>query len=179
MKFLYAAALSLAVGWSPLFAQADEPADATSTGIAASSSYVPVHKFDSKRDAAADIRAAIVEAQRTGKRIILDVGGDWCTWCHVLDKFFEQHSEIAELRDKNFITVNIYYGHEEKNEKALSRFPKVEGIPHFFVLEKDGSFLFSQAMLKLETGGEPSVLKMKDFLMKWAPGTTGNAEKKH
>src|SRR5215471_3069270 len=38
--------------------------------------YVPVHKFDPKRDAAADIEAAIHEAQRTGKRILLDVGGD-------------------------------------------------------------------------------------------------------
>ena len=176
MKFLCTAVLSLGLASADLFAQADKPTGAATT--AGAGTYVPVHKFDPKRDAAADIRAAIAEAQRNGKRIILDVGGDWCTWCHVLDRFFEQHSEIAELRDKNFITVDIYYGHEQKNEKALSRFPKVEGIPHFFVLEKDGSLLSSQAMLKLETGGEPSVLKMRDFLAKWAPGATGTAEKK-
>lgn len=176
MKFLCAAVLSLGLASAHLLAQADRPTGATTTAEA--STYVPVHNFDPKRDAAADIRAAVAEAQRNGKRIILDVGGDWCTWCHVLDKFFKQHSEIAELRDKNFITVDIYYGHEEKNEKALSRYPKVESIPHFFVLEKDGTFLFSQAMLKLETGGEPSVLKMRDFLAKWAPATTETGEKK-
>jgi thiol:disulfide interchange protein len=133
------------------------------------SGYVQVHKFDPRRDAAADIQAAIAEGQRTSKRIILDVGGDWCSWCHVLDKFLEQHPEIVDLQEKNFITVAVFYGSENKNEKVLSRYPKVEGIPHFFVLEKDGTLLHSQGMVKLETGGEPNPEKMKDFLVKWSP----------
>ena len=50
----------------------------------------------------------------------------------VLDKFFDQHPEIVELRDKNFITVNVFYSSENKNEKALLQYPKTEGVPHFF-----------------------------------------------
>src|SRR6266566_6435268 len=94
--------------------------DARSSTDNPGSTYVPVHKFDPKRDATADIQAAVAEAQRTGKRIIVDVGGDWCTWCHVLDKFFERHPEITDLRDRNFLTVAVFYSHEDKNEKALS-----------------------------------------------------------
>lgn len=141
------------------------------------SGYVPVHKFDPKRDPASDIQAAITEAQRTNKRIILDVGGDWCSWCHVLDKFLEQHPEIVDLQEKNFITVAVFYGSENKNEKVLSRYPKVEGIPHFFVLEKDGTLLHSQGMIKLETGGEPDPEKMKGFLVKWSPPGAETAAK--
>lgn len=146
------------------------PADEKSRESAEiNSEYVPVHKFDPKRDAAADIRAAISEAQRTGKRVILDVGGDWCAWCHVLDKFFETHPEIVSFRDRNFLTVAVFYSHENKNEKVLSQYGKVEGIPHFFVLDKDGTLLHSQGMVKLETGGEPDPEKMKDFLVRWSP----------
>ncbi len=56
--------------------------------------YAPVHKFDSKRDAAADIQAAVAEAHRTGKRVIVDVGGDWCQYCHQLDQLFQEHPDL-------------------------------------------------------------------------------------
>jgi thiol:disulfide interchange protein len=150
------------------FAQGNKAPNAQLSGVA-DSTYLPVLKFDSKRDAAADIQAAIVEAQKTGSRIILDVGGDWCTWCHVLDKFFEQHPDTARLRDKNFITVAVFYSKENKNEKALSPYPKLEGIPHFFVLDKNGVLLHSQGIVELETDGELDAERIKNFLLKWAP----------
>jgi len=93
-----------------------------------------VRKFDPKRDAAADIQAAIAEAQKTGKRVILDIGGDWCQYCHQMDQFFQDHPDVFQLREKNFVTVLIFYSSDNKNEKALSRYSKVLGIPHFFVL---------------------------------------------
>jgi len=74
----------------------------------------------------------------------MDVGGDWCSYCREMDQFFQEHSDIAQLRDENFITVPAFYSSENKNEKVLSRYSKVEGIPHLFVLEKDGTLLHSQ-----------------------------------
>ena len=156
-------------GGSPLSSANPTRKDASVSTEVVGSAYVPVHKFDPKRDAVADIQAAIAEAQRTGKRIILDVGGDWCQWCHVLDKFFEKNPEVVNLRERNFVTVAVFYSTDNKNAKALSLYPKVEGIPHFYVLEKDGTFLYSQGMIKLETGGEPDPEKMKSFLLKWSP----------
>jgi len=143
----------------------------------AGSAYLPVHKFDPKRDAAADIQAAIVEAQRTGKRIILDVGGDWCGYCHQMDQFFQEQREILQVRDANFVTVAIYYGADQKTQPALSHYSKVLGIPHFFVLEKDGSLLYSQHVLELRTGGKYDPEKVKAFLMKWSPAASASAAK--
>jgi len=168
MRYRLLVTLFIAGGCVFLPAQTKTASDAHAPAGADESSYVPVHKFDPKRNAAADIQEAIGEAQRTGKRIILDIGGDWCSWCHVLDKFFDQHPEIVELRDKNFITVNVFYSSENKNEKALSQYPKTEGVPHFFVLERDGTLLHSQGMVKLEVGGEPNPERWKDFLTKWS-----------
>ncbi len=133
------------------------------------SGYLPVHKFDPRRDAAADIQAAITEARKTGKRIILDVGGDWCQYCHQMDQFFQEHPDLLQLREKNFITVAVFYSSENKNEQVLSHYSKVLGVPHFFVLEKDGSLLHSQHVLELRTGGNYNPDKMKEFLTKWAP----------
>jgi hypothetical protein len=39
--------------------------------------YVPVDKYDPARDPDMDVQQAIVEARRTGKRILLELGGDW------------------------------------------------------------------------------------------------------
>lgn len=135
----------------------------------AGSPYVPVRKFDPKRDAAADIQAAVAEAQRTGKRIIVDVGGDWCQYCHQMDQFFQEHPEISELRDRNFVTVAVYYGDDNKNHQLLSHYSKVLGIPHFYVLEKDGTMLYSQHVIELRTSGKYDPDKMQEFLLKWAP----------
>lgn len=158
-------------------AQNDNALDAKGTSVT-DNSYVPVHKFDPKRDAAADIQAAIAEAQKTGKRIILDVGGDWCQYCHQMDQFFQDHPAVLQLRENNFITVAIFYSSDNKNEKALSHYSKVLGIPHFFVLERDGILLHSQHVTELRINGSYNTEKMKDFLTKWAPaaGAKGHEE---
>ncbi len=169
MKFSCALFSLLILGSVFSSGQTNDASPAASSAGIGDFGYVPVHKFDSKRDAAADIQAAIAEARRTGKRIIVDIGGDWCPYCHQIDQLFQEHTELAELRDKNFITVNVYYGSDKKNEKALSHYSKVLGIPHFFVLEKDGTLLYSQHIVELREGGKYSPEKMRNFLTKWSP----------
>jgi thiol:disulfide interchange protein len=126
------------------------------------------HTFDSTRDATADIGKAIAEAQQTGKRIILDIGGDWCPYCRALDQVFQDHPDLLQLRDANFIVVNVYYGPDKKSEQALSLYSKVLGIPHFFVLDSNGTLLHSQHVLDLKTDGNYSPAKLKAFLGKWS-----------
>jgi thioredoxin-related protein len=125
--------------------------------------------FDPKRDPADDLQAATVEAQHTGKRIILDVGGDWCAYCHEMDELFRKHPDLAKLRDDNFIVVKVYYGDDNKNPQFLSRYEKVQGIPHFYVLDGHGQSLHSQHVLDLREGGAYSPPKMKAFLLQWSP----------
>jgi thioredoxin-related protein len=166
--------LFLILGCVFSLAQGNQASDAQLSG-AAGSSYVAVHKFDPKRDAAADIQAAIAEAQRTGKRVLLDIGGDWCQYCHQMDQLFQEHPELLELRDKNFITVAVYYGTDKKNEQVLSHYPKVEGIPHFYVLDSGGSVLHSQHLLELRKGGKYDPDKMNEFLTRWSPSADKSA----
>jgi thiol-disulfide isomerase/thioredoxin len=130
--------------------------------------YTPVHQFDPTRDPADDIRAAIAEAQRTGKRIILYVGGPWCPFCHQMDQLFEKNPGLAQLRESHFITVAVHYGTGNIHDQALSPYPHVLGIPHFYVLESDGTLLHSQHVVDLREDGAYSPTKMKDFFNQWA-----------
>jgi len=117
----------------------------------------------------------VAGAQRTGKRVLLDIGGDWCPYCRQMDRFFLKHPDILQLRDQNFITVAVFYSSEDKNEKVLARYSKVLGVPHFYVLDKDGTLLHSQHMLELRAGGSYDPNKMIEFLTKWSPGRVPRA----
>jgi len=126
-------------------------------------------KFDPKRDAAKDIEAAVVRAEKEHKRILLDVGGEWCIWCKRMDEFFIAQKDIGELLKKNFVVVKVNFSPENENKALLSKYPKISGYPHIFILEKDGSLLHSQDTALLEEGKGYSREKMIAFLTKWAP----------
>ena len=134
----------------------------------AQSKYVPVSKYDPKRDADQDIRDAVAEAKRTNRRILLEVGGDWCSWCHTFDNFFEAHSDLIALREKNFITVKINFSEENPNKEVLSRYSPIPGYPHIFVLDSEGKLLHSQNTSALESGKSYDLERLTVFLKYWA-----------
>lgn len=131
--------------------------------------YQPVAKYDPKRSAAQDIDDAIKEAQRAHKRILLEVGGDWCSWCHTLDNFFEAHPDLVQLRDQNFVTVKINFSEENQNKEVLSRYGIIESYPHLLVLDADGKLLLSKETGALESGKSYNLEKLTAFLKEWAP----------
>jgi thiol-disulfide isomerase/thioredoxin len=132
---------------------------------------VPAHlqkKFDPKRDAAKDITDTVVLAKKENKRILLDVGGEWCGWCKKLDKFFEENLEAKAILAKSYLVVKINMSPENENKELLSKFPKIKGYPHLFVLDKDGKLLHSQDTGELETDPNHDPAKVIPFLQKWA-----------
>ena len=131
--------------------------------------YTPVTKFDPERDPYTDLAAASEAASSTGKRIILDVGGEWCIWCHRLDDFIESNIEIKNKLEEYFIILKINFSPENKNEKFLAQYPEIAGYPHFFVLESDGKLLHSQNTGLLEENSSYSKEKIIEFLTRWAP----------
>ena len=126
-------------------------------------------KFDPAKDPEKDVQNAVAVTTNTGQRILLDVGGEWCSWCHKLDKFFQDNKDVSEFMHKNFVVVKVNYSKENKNEKFLSNYPKIPGYPHLFVLESNGKFLHSQGSGDLESGDHHDHDKVFDFLKKWAP----------
>jgi hypothetical protein len=132
-------------------------------------SYVPVDTYDPARDPEVDVQRAIVEARRTGKRILLELGGDWCVWCHIMDAYFEQQPALLAARERSFITVKINVSEENDNKQFLAQYPKIPGYPHIFVLDSDGKLLHSQDTADLESGKSYDLDRFSAFLTKWGP----------
>jgi thiol:disulfide interchange protein len=129
----------------------------------------PPAKFDPARDPAQDVAAAVATAKAQGKRVLVDVGGEWCSWCHILDRFVEANADVQALRDRSYVWVKVNWSNENKNEAFLARWPSIKGYPHLFVLDADGKLVHSQDTGQLESGKSYDRAKMIAFLTQWAP----------
>lgn len=126
-------------------------------------------KFNPAADPFADLKTAVVEAKKEDKNILLDVGGEWCIWCHRLDAFTANDKEIKSFLEDNFVEVKINYSEENKNEKFLLQYPKVSGYPHIFILDNTGKLIVSKNTGELEDGKSYSAKKIMEFLKTYAP----------
>ena len=111
-------------------------------------------KFDPKRDAAADVATATAAAKAQRKRVLVDVGGEWCPWCHILDRFVAANADVKKLVDEHYVWLKLNWSPQNRNEAVLSRWPKVKGYPHLFVLGGDGRLVHSQDTGQLEAGSD-------------------------
>ncbi|NUN07765.1 MAG: thioredoxin family protein [Ignavibacteriaceae bacterium] len=136
----------------------------TYAGDTLSANRVP---FDPTRDPFVDLKQAVAEAKKENKNILLDVGGEWCIWCHRIDEFITNDKEIKEGFESAFVILKVNFSKENKNEKFLSQYPKIPGYPHFFILDKNGKFLESQDTGELESGKSYSKQKFLEFVNKW------------
>ena len=124
--------------------------------------------FDPARDPEKDVAAAVALAKAQDKRVIVDVGGEWCSWCHTMDGFIAENDDLKSLVDARYVWVKVNYSKENKNEAFLSRWPKIEGYPHLFVLDADGKLLHSQDTGELEAGKTYDKGKFLAFVQRWA-----------
>ena len=133
-------------------------------GFATAAQELPT-RFDPQRDATKDLAAAAALASAQGKRILVDVGGNWCKWCHTLDRFIDDHADIKALIESRYVWLKINWSPENKNDGLLSRWPKIKGYPHLFVLDAKGQLLHSQDTGSLESGDSYDVGRFTAFLM--------------
>jgi thioredoxin-related protein len=124
--------------------------------------------YDPARDPSSDLVTAIERASAEQKRILVEVGGEWCVWCHILDDFVQSEKEILSALGESYVILKVNFDNVNRNEAFLSKYPAISGYPHIHVLESDGSFLHSQQTDELETGRSYSRSAILGFLRKWA-----------
>jgi thiol:disulfide interchange protein len=127
------------------------------------------HIYPSIDAAEADIHAAVEEAHKTHRRVILDFGGDWCGDCQVLNIYFHQ-APNAELLEKNFVLVDVNIGHFDANLEIAHKYgvPVTKGVPALAVVDDHGKLLYAQTnefadMRHMEASS------VTEFLNKWKP----------
>jgi len=108
--------------------------------------------YDPRRDPAADLKAAVHDATASGRRILLEVGGEWCPWCHVFQNLVTSDKEIGARLHAGFVVVKVNWSPENENARFLSAYPPIPSYPHFFVLDGNGTYLWSQNGAQFEKG---------------------------
>jgi len=141
---------------------------ASLAGCGSPEAVYTVKVYDPARDPAADLAATIHTAQAANKRIVLQVGGDWCGWCHKLDRYVAEHPAVAQALNDGFVIMKVNKSEENENAEFLAQFPKIPGYPHWYVLESDGTLLHSQGTAALEASGSYSETALLDFLRTWS-----------
>jgi hypothetical protein len=136
--------------------EASTPPAATSESTTASAEaskpaagFYSVAVYNESQDPAGDLAATIERATVENKRILIQVGGEWCIWCHRISDYMETNEKVRKLTDDHFIVMKVTYP-AAKVDSFLEQYPRVEAYPHLFVLEPDGTFLHSQGTSELE-----------------------------
>ena len=85
-----------------------------------------------------------------------------------MDKFLTEDAVLLDLLQKNYVVVKVNFSDENKNERFLASYPKIEGYPHLFVLDAKGKLLESKNTGDLEEGKGYNLTRSQEFLVKYA-----------
>ena len=107
--------------------------------------------YDPEADPFEQYHEAVAQAQAENKLVLVIAGGDWCSWCHRLNKFMKS-DEVHERIEDTFVIVKVYVGDENYNDFFFSQLPEARGAPHFWVISPDKHVLSSQSTAPFERG---------------------------
>jgi len=125
-------------------------------------------KYDPLRDPFKDGAEAIKLAKQTNRRVLIEVGGEWCKWCHILDDFLDKNPDIKDRLHKTFVMLKVNVSDANNNHSFLKAFPKPLGYPHMYVTEKNGDILWSKDTADFLIKGQYSRQQFNQFFDRWA-----------
>jgi hypothetical protein len=104
----------------------------------------------------------------------LEVGGEWCLCCHVFQNLLTSDQEIGARLHAGFVVVKVNWSPENENARFLSAYPPIPSYPHFFVLDGDGTYLWSQNGAQFEKGRNGyDRIKVLAFIERWTAHPKG------
>ncbi|MEI9995640.1 MAG: thioredoxin family protein [Rhizomicrobium sp.] len=164
--------LAWAVIASALYATAASAVPAPKVGLA-SIAELPVvirEPYDVNADAEKDVAAAFARARHGGKRVLIDLGGNWCGDCVVLANIM-QLPEVKRFVAAHYEVVSVDIGRENKNLQIPARFGAnlSGGVPAILIVEPDGKTLVDAGHISaLEDARHMTPQDLADWLAQWA-----------
>ena len=125
--------------------------------------------YDPSVDAMADITTAVTIAKTSNKHVFVKVGGNWCGWCKLYDKFSNSDEDIALIMMQEYTTVLVNWSPENRNLEAMNYLgaPQRFGYPVFVILDGNGNVLHTQDTAFLEEGRGYNKNHVLRFLKVW------------
>lgn len=128
--------------------------------------------YNEAANASADVAAAFARAKKSGKRVLIDMGGNWCGDCIVLANLM-QLPQMKTFMAAHFEVVVVDVGRFDKNLAIPARFGMVDrlkngGVPAIIVAEPDGKMVNTGDISALEDARHMTPQSIADWLAKWA-----------
>jgi thiol-disulfide isomerase/thioredoxin len=164
--------LLLTLSILPFLARAATAATAPKIGIVLLADLPVVERapYDTNADASAVVDAAFARARKNGKRVLIDLGGNWCGDCIVLANLM-QLPELKTFLAAHFEIVSVNVGRFDKNLQIPARFgitQRLEGVPSVIIAESDGTFVNPGHIAALADARHMTPQAIADWLAQWA-----------
>ncbi len=128
--------------------------------------------YNPDANAKKDIKAAVKKAKAESKYVLIQAGGNWCTWCYEFVRFCKADPKIDSAMNAGFVWYHLNTSKENKNEKTFAKYgyPQRFGFPVFIVLDKKGRRIHTQNSVYFEDGKKSyDKAKVISFLEMWSP----------
>lgn len=125
--------------------------------------------YNPDADAIADVNKAMEKASISNKNVLLQIGGNWCKWCRLYDKWSHSTPQIDSLIRADYEVVHVNFSPENKNPELMKMlgYPQRFGFPVFVILDAKGNRIHTQNTGYLEDGEGYSEKKVAEFLEQW------------
>jgi len=118
------------------------------------------------------IDALLKQAKKEKKNVILQAGGNWCSWCLLFNDFIKTNTKVKKELQSNFLYYHLNFSKENKNEAVFKKYaPNGDklGYPFFIVINSRGKVLKVQESGSLEEGKGYNEAKVLNFLKSVKP----------
>lgn len=124
--------------------------------------------YDEKADAKALIADAVKAAKRENRRVLIQWGGNWCSWCVLLHDKFKTDKVLAKTLRYEYDVVHV----DSKNKELMESYKAdtKKGVPYLTVLDGEGKVLANEETEQFETKADGKnghdAAKLQAFLTK-------------
>jgi thiol-disulfide isomerase/thioredoxin len=127
------------------------------------------YPYDEHSDARADVAGTFDRAKSSGKRVLVDFGGNWCPDCRILAGVMEL-PEMQSFIAANYEVVKVDVGMFDKNLDVVKSLGvgKLKGVPTVVIAEPDGHPVNVTNSAELSNARTMTPQALADWLAKWA-----------
>ena len=129
--------------------------------------------YDAHAVGADDLAAGLARAEATGRRVLLNLGANWCSDSQRMYRLLRTDREMRRQLAPHFVLVMVDVNDRagpRRNGDLLARFPNAldRGIPALLVLEADGRWLNSDVAERLDDSAHARPAEVLAYLEKWS-----------
>jgi thiol-disulfide isomerase/thioredoxin len=130
----------------------------------------PPAPYDLTVDANAAVDAAFARARKSHKRVLIDLGGNWCGDCRILAGVMDL-PQMHRFLTAHFEIVEVNVGRFDTNLQIPARFgltKRLVGVPTVLIATPDGKLVNGGDVFALADARHMEPQAVADWLAKWA-----------